>query len=72
MDNKNQNSLLTERQASELLQVSARTMQSWRVSGRGPKFIRISARAIRYRFSDLVTWTQNLVVSSTSDQGGER
>ncbi len=45
--------LLTEKEAAPILRTSIRTLQKWRVNGNGPPFIRISARAIRYRRSDL-------------------
>ncbi|MBU3887215.1 AlpA family transcriptional regulator [Methylosinus sp. KRF6] len=44
--------LLTEQQAAEYLNLAVRTLQQWRVQGKGPKFIKLS-RAVRYRQSDL-------------------
>ena len=49
--------LLKESQAALILGVSPRAMQKWRSNGRGPVFVRISARCIRYRTSDLAKWT---------------
>ena len=59
--------LLTERQAAQLLAVSARALQKWRSSGRGPVFIQISSRCIRYRPADLARWQSNKARRSTSE-----
>jgi len=54
--------LLTEVQAADLLRLSSRTLQAWRSQGVGPPFVR-AGRAIRYRRSALVSWTtENTVV----------
>jgi DNA-binding transcriptional MerR regulator len=45
--------LLTQSEAAELLHVQARTLESWRMRGIGPKFVRYTSRAIRYRPADL-------------------
>jgi predicted DNA-binding transcriptional regulator AlpA len=45
--------LLNEREAANLLRVSSSTMERWRADGVGPRFVKLSVRAIRYRFSDL-------------------
>lgn len=58
--------LLTEVQAAEFLNLSVRTLQSWRVSGSKIPFVRCG-RAIRYRFSDLVSWIKANTVTSTSE-----
>jgi excisionase family DNA binding protein len=58
--------LLTEVQAAEYLNLSVRTLQSWRVSGSKIPFVRCG-RAIRYRFSDLVAWIKANTIISTSE-----
>ena len=53
--------LLTEIQAADLLRMSSRTLQAWRGQGVGPPFIR-AGRAIRYRRSDVMSWaTENTI-----------
>jgi Helix-turn-helix domain len=55
--------LLGEMQAAKLLNLSSRTLQTWRAKGVGPAFVR-AGRAIRYRYRDLVSWVDaNTVVS---------
>ena len=61
--------LLTERQAAQLLGFTPRALQAWRRTGAGPRYIFISARAVRYRRSDLSTWIDARVRKSTSDKG---
>ena len=63
------NELLREEDAAEFLGVSVRTLQGWRFKGGGPKFIKMSHRAIRYRRKDLIEWVEGKVRTSTSDFG---
>lgn len=44
--------LLDEARLSAMLGVSRSTLQSWRYSGRGPRFIKLG-RLIRYRNTDV-------------------
>jgi hypothetical protein len=69
MDEHDPLALLTEADAAKLLRFTPRFLQARRVRGDGPKFLKISARAVRYRRSDLLEWEQSLVRTSTSDTG---
>ena len=60
--------ILTEDQAAQFTKFSAKALSKWRCVGRGPKFIKISSRAIRYRKSDLTDWLSALTVSSTTQK----
>ena len=60
--------LLTQREAATLLKLSQRTIERLRVSGLGPKFIRVSGRSIRYRLTDIETYVSSRVVGSTSEE----
>jgi hypothetical protein len=54
--------LLTEVQAADLLHLSVRTLQAWRSKHVGPPFVR-AGRAIRYRRCGLLAWVNaNTVV----------
>ena len=66
---KTKEAYLTETEAGERLGFSIRTLQGWRMKGGGPPFLKISARAIRYRASDLDAWILSRVRTSTSDPG---
>ena len=48
--------LLTEAQVSRILGIKQRTLQQWRLTERGPKFLKLSARVVRYRLSDVQNW----------------
>ncbi|MFC1530068.1 helix-turn-helix transcriptional regulator [Gemmatimonadota bacterium] len=60
--------LLSESQAAERLGFTPRFLQARRYRGNGPKYVRISARAIRYRLSDLEEWVAERVKTSTSSE----
>ncbi len=61
--------LLTEEEAAEAIGFSARFLQERRFRGGGPKFVKVSARAVRYRPADLVEWAAERVRTNTSDPG---
>lgn len=63
--------LLTEEEAAASIGFTARFLQNRRVRGDGPRFVRISARAIRYRPEDLAAWAAERLRTSTSDPGRE-
>lgn len=60
--------LLDEHAAADFLTVSVRSLQAWRVSGRGPVFIKVGAR-VRYRRADLSDWIAANARRSTADTG---
>lgn len=45
--------LLTDIEAAEYLGISPGTLRNWRSHNRGPRYIRLGSRAIRYAFDDL-------------------
>ena len=47
---------LTTQQAAEFLSLKPTTLNQWRWSGKGPKYVRIGERTIRYRHQDLQHW----------------
>lgn len=55
----NNSTLLNERQTAERLGLTTRTLQRWRVSGAGPRYMRIGPRMIRYAESDVVAWAES-------------
>jgi Helix-turn-helix domain len=62
-----EDALVTEVQAAEFLNLSVRTLQSWRQSNSKINFIRCG-RAVRYRVRDLRAWIEsNTVTSSTTE-----
>ena len=63
--------LLTEEEAAAALGFTARFLQARRHRGDSPPFIKISARAVRYRPEDLAEWVAKRRRFSTSDPGSE-
>jgi len=59
--------LVNEKEAAAFLGYTVRALQNWRIRGGGPKFVKVSARSVRYRFRDLLEWSESLIVSSTSE-----
>ncbi len=62
--------LLCESETAQMLSVSPRTLQAWRLKGGGPMFVRCG-RAVRYRRRDLISWMDANAVSSTSQGNGQ-
>jgi predicted DNA-binding transcriptional regulator AlpA len=58
--------LMNEHEAAEVLCYSVRALQNWRSRGGGPKFIKVSARSVRYRRRDLLDWIEARTVANTS------
>ena len=62
---------LSERQVAEALNLSVRTLQHWRLEGRGPLFVRIG-RAVRYPQGEIEKFLKSMLRQSTSDAAEER
>jgi len=60
--------LLTEREAASLICYSQRALQNWRLRGGGPKYVKVSARSIRYQRRDVVEWIESRKRVSTAQQ----
>ncbi len=60
--------LINEHSAAEALGVRVSTMRAWRLSGRGPSFVRVG-RCVRYRPSVLSQFVTAGERRSTSDPG---
>jgi len=58
--------LLTPTEAAEVLGLSPRTMERWRVTGGGPRFIKAGGKSVRYRPADLLAWIDAQVRTHTN------
>ena len=58
--------LVTDRDTSELLGVSLRTLQKWHLQGNGPRFVKLG-HAVRYDVKDLEAYIERARRRSTSD-----
>lgn len=67
MDTRKNNTpmLLNTDEAAKAIGFSQKTLESWRLHGTGPKYVKIGTgkrSAVRYRPADLATWiTQHVV-----------
>lgn len=48
--------LLTPMQAAEILAVSLRTLEYWRMTGEGPRYLKLSRATIRYTAADVAAF----------------
>jgi predicted site-specific integrase-resolvase len=55
------------REAAEFLKVDEGTLSKWRSTGMGPRYIKVSARAIRYEESELQRFKAERTRQSTWD-----
>lgn len=55
--------------AAALLGMRPQTLAEWRTTGRGPRFIAVSTRRIRYRRADLDAWLDAQTRTHTRDAG---
>jgi predicted DNA-binding transcriptional regulator AlpA len=58
--------LLTQREAAAILAISVRTLERIRVTGSGPRYIKVS-HSVRYREADLEAWLAAQSRASTSE-----
>jgi len=65
VNNRQLPSLLTVREAAEMLRLHVGTLNNWRVSGAGPRFVRLG-RHVRYRVSDLDSFLDEQTKRSTA------
>jgi len=59
--------LLNEREAAERLGLAVATLRRWRWAGRGPRFLKIGATAVRYSLEELDAFLAAAQRTSTSD-----
>jgi predicted DNA-binding transcriptional regulator AlpA len=54
-------------EAAKYLGLAVSTLEKFRLTGEGPKFVRIGVRAVGYLTDDLEEWLRKRVRSSTSE-----
>jgi hypothetical protein len=63
--------LLTPSQAAEYIGgVKPQTLAVWRMQGRGPRFVKVSGRHVRYRVRDLDEFLAARVVETSESTAG--
>lgn len=61
--NQQNEKLVGEREASALLDLTPSALRKWRQLHKGPAFIRLSARCVKYKLSDLEKFIGERVVT---------
>ena len=54
--------LINERQLSELLGIAIQTARNWRSTGRGPAYVKLGGRSVRYRVVDVQDFIESGLV----------
>ena len=67
LTNSDLDQLMDEKEAASILCYSVRALQNWRHRGGGPKFVKVSARSVRYRRRDLLEWVEQRIIAHTSE-----
>ena len=58
--------LLTPNDAADFLSISPETLAQWRSQQRGPHFIKLEGRLVRYRLTDLESYLEERSVTTRS------
>jgi predicted DNA-binding transcriptional regulator AlpA len=58
--------LLNEITAAAFCDVTRRCLQNFRSTGKGPQFVKLSNRCVRYRKGDLMSWIEKRLRQNTS------
>jgi len=61
--------LLRQREVADLLHVSTRTLEKWRVTGSGPRFVKVG-RGCLYRVEDIEAWLETRLRGRTRNRSG--
>ena len=54
----------TSKEVAEILRVSVRTVEGWRATRTGPKFVPASRRMVRYRGVDVLNWLDTFTTAA--------
>lgn len=58
--------LLTPAAVSELLGVAERTLERWRITGEGPRYVKLTRKVVRYLADDVATFVAERVKANTA------
>jgi len=60
--------LLTPKEAAEFLRVPEGTLAQWRSQRRGPPYLKLERRLVRYRLANLQAWLARRTVETELDK----
>lgn len=64
--NTNRRRLLTEREVEADYGIPIKTLRHWRYVGRGPRYLKIEGRLVRYRVADIERWLESYAVEGAA------
>lgn len=67
MTDRDSSPLYDEAQAAEFLRLSRSALAKWRVTGAGPRFVKVGPHSVRYRRVDLEAFITAGIRRSTSE-----
>jgi predicted DNA-binding transcriptional regulator AlpA len=62
--------LLKPAEVAQMLHTTERSLYLWRQAERGPAYVRLNARTIRYRRGDVAEWLANRRVDNAERERG--
>ena len=68
MEDNTRQAMLNAGQAAKFLGASTQTLAAWRMTGRGPDYLKMGNRFIRYRLEDLVRWAEAHSIRAESQE----
>jgi predicted DNA-binding transcriptional regulator AlpA len=60
--------VFTQKEASNYVKVPIPTLERWRQTGEGPRWMRLGARRIAYRLSDIDEWLDRCTYRHRADE----
>ena len=57
---------LNDLEAARIIGIAPITLRQWRSHGKGPKYLRIGGKCVRYRRSDIESWLDGQVVDPST------
>ena len=59
-------------EAARIIRVGPRTLEKWRLFGKGPRYEKVGTKLVRYRYGDLLTWLEAQKRGGQSDDHNKR
>jgi hypothetical protein len=59
-----QQKLVNDKTAATYMDLATQTLRNWRFLGKGPKYVRLGDRCIRYRLDDLDRWLNDRTIDT--------
>lgn len=56
--------LIDSHVTADILGITVNTLQIWRHQGKGPRYVKLSRRAVRYQKKDVLDWIQNSMIET--------